>query len=87
MEREELIRKFKMKFDKNIITPHIISHRVRGNTVIEFSSGTDFEHKPIYGVTVRTYKWADEWGSPDLSKPFHSRAEADNYIKKLMEVV
>jgi len=86
MEDKELIQKFKVKFDKNFMTPDVIGYQVKKNRVVEISEGRGFENEKIYGITVRDYK-NREWKDPELSKMFHSRRQADIHAKKALEKV
>ncbi len=81
LTRTELVKKFIKKMGKNFVTPNIIGYYVKGNRVIEFSKG-EFLGKPIFGVTVRDYV-DGKWKDLGLSKPFHSRNEAESYIYEL----
>ena len=88
VDRQELIAKFRRKFGTNIMTPSIIGMIVKGNRIVEISSGRGLENQPIYGVTIRDYNYNNrEWKDPELSKMFHSRRQADIHAKKALEKV
>jgi hypothetical protein len=85
MEKSELIRKFRSRFDKNFMTPNIVSMRTKDNRVVELSSGTGLEDEAIYGVTIRDFdERKNEWIDPKLSKMFFSEEKAKEYIKKVV---
>lgn len=67
----------------NFITPHIISLRNVGTYVIELSEGTDFDRKPIYGVTTLKLSGSTFNNMPQidgLNKMFYSKTEALAWI-------
>lgn len=72
----------------NFMTPNIIKLYEKGNKIIEVSSGTGFEHEPIFGVTVATKSEEGKFKTGDArSKMFFNRNEAFEYAKKLKKVV
>jgi len=70
----------------NFMTPRIERLVVRGNKVIELSSGEDFEHKRMYGVTklerIKANKFKTLGG-----KPFRNKKDALKYFNKLKKVM
>ena len=53
----------------NFMTPHIRQTKIVDGVIIELSEGTDFEHKPMYGVSAAkqidgsTFKMVNEIGN------------------------
>lgn len=82
MTRKELLAAYK-KCDVNIMTPTVLAKRVLPSisTVVELSEGTGFHQEPIYGVSVLMFNDQGRRQSsyPDISKMFHSLAEAQEY--------
>ena len=79
--RDILVRKFKAKMGKNIMTTYVLGYYRKGNIVIELSQGMGIENEPIFGVTAKEHrnkKWIDV---NDKSKMFYSKQDAMNYIK------
>jgi len=91
--KDELKMKFRRwaKTHPNFMTPDIEKLGVKGNEVIELSSGSkmfsnDYNER-MFGVTLAKYKGGGEFetGYSDKSKPFESEKKAKAYMKKLME--
>ena len=74
----------------NFITPELIKiEQASDKIIIELSEGTDFNHKPMYGVTIAEYKGSGKFSTfehSDESKPFYSRIEAEKYFKKKVSI-
>ncbi len=67
---------------KNIMTPDIIRYGVAGKYAYELSEGTDFKHRPIFGVTVLRRK--DGAHRTELGRCCHSIEEAEEYILEIV---
>lgn len=62
--------------DSNFMTPDALSYVPFGNSVIELSEGTDFEHNPIFGLTHRLYdKETDKFNTLGFSRLFSDKEE------------
>lgn len=85
---KSIIKEFKtwQKEHPNFMTPNIVkAEQIDDKYIVELSEGTDFEHKPFFGVTVIEY---DESAKPfkinghpfdEGRQPFHSKDEARNH--------
>ncbi len=83
---ESLNAKAKALFDehmkgKNILTPDVLGYGVSSGFAYEFSAGTDFERKPMYGVTVLELDTGKH--RHDLSKCFASKEAAAEHVEQL----
>ena len=70
----------------NFMTPYILQVKKSGDKFIELSHGTGFDHKPIYGVSVKIPKPEGGFKTPENdndSKMFHDKQKALNYFNKL----
>jgi len=65
----------------NFMTPNIHAHYKLREGYAELSTGEGIYREPIFGVTVRKHDGTHF--SPELSKLFHSKAEALEYIRSL----
>lgn len=84
--------KAKRVFDKifhgetNFITPDVLSYyTLKNGLYVELSQGEGITHEKIYGVTVIETNGKDYIKRHDLSKPFHNKKDAIEYIKSLGE--
>jgi len=71
----------------NFMTPHIVKLTSKGNTIVEISRGTDFNDKPIYGVTKVKYDNGKYIIQSHVNKCFQgtdSRTNAFKYAKKVL---
>lgn len=66
---------------KNFMTPDVSGYWISGNYICEVSHGRDFNNNLIYGVTVVNGETMQ--AEHDLSKMFHKRKDAFNYVKVL----
>ena len=79
------------KIHPNFMTPHIISLKDRDVHIIELSEGTDFNHKPIYGVTLlrmcgSTFTTSSEvFNGEKIDQMFYSKESAKHHIKTIVE--
>lgn len=70
----------------NFITPNIKQIKIVNNFILELSEGTDFEHKPMFGVSAAkqidgsTFKMVRQIGNFEPSKPFHDFSEAKKHM-------
>ena len=87
--KSEIIFEWKKTMSKNIMTPHIISYKVRGNKIIEVAEGTGLENQKIFGVTVRRYnpRGVTRWIDLGEGKLFDSKKQAIAYSNKIKDVV
>lgn len=77
------LRKWAKEHPK-FMTPNILKLRKSGFTFVELSSGTDFNHNSIYGVSIIEFKNNEFKTGSDKSKMFYSREEAEIYFKKVI---
>lgn len=77
--REVFNDKFNGK--KNFITPNVLSYSETHNYYIELSQGTGIDGQNIWGITVIEKDSKEH--RHDLSNLFHSKQEADRFIKRL----
>ena len=76
------------KTHKNVMTPHIVSLRQKGNKIIEISSGRGIEHEPIFGVTIAERVSPYEFKTGDKrSEVFFNLKEAKEYAERLKKVI
>ncbi len=84
-------RKEYMKWQKqhpNFMTPNVEKVAIKGNTIIELSSGSGFlGNNKLYGVSVLHKTPAGFKTDNKKGKPFHNRRNAEKYFKKLKKVV
>lgn len=81
---------------ENFMTPNIIYIReLSPRLAVEFSTGTGFDHEPIYGVTFSVWhdgRWQRTYPGPSYvvpgpeSKMFHSRQAAESYIAEARDL-
>lgn len=64
----------------NLMTPEIIDFTETDGGIAELSTGLDFDHKPIYGVTVIE----DKRQMRGLSRVFSVLKDARAYIEELI---
>ena len=90
MNQATIANMFRREFkgQTNFMTPHIKRYGKQNGLVYELSSGTAFlSGGTLYGVTVleccNTTLSVPKRRRTDLSKCFHSLAEAEDYIETL----
>jgi hypothetical protein len=86
----DIISEFRewQKSHKNIMTPHIVSLKQKGNRIIEVSSGRGIEHEPIFGVTIAERISPYEFNTGDKrSDLFFNLEEAKKYAERLKTVI
>lgn len=77
----------------NFMTPHIIHlAEIAGVFIVELSEGTDFNHNPIYGVTVfkmcgNTYNNHIPELPKDINKMVRGRQQAERYFNSVILTV
>ena len=78
----------------NFMTPHIVGIRIRGNHIIETSTGTDFDNKQIWGVTLiqiikgeyyQTYNTLEKLGLNKMCRTKEEVKEAINRIERYLK--
>lgn len=75
----------------NFMTPNLIDVDTVSDVVIELSEGTDFEQKPLYGVTAimktrEGFKTVSSIES-EPNKPFSDINKAKEYFNQLKEKI
>jgi len=84
--REMIIKAFSGK--KNFVTPHVIRYgKINRNVSYELSSGRGLYNADLYGVTVVSERNNVIKKEYDISKSFYSLSEAEDYIKKLKQLM
>lgn len=68
------------KHGKNFMTPSVMRYLETERYLVELSTGSGFDRKPIYGVSVATISGERDY---DRSQMFHSESEASEYITGL----
>lgn len=66
---------------KNLITPIVVRYGCKNGYVYELSRGTDFNNKPVYGITVLTLDQKSTDFDKCTTKP--TLTEANDYINSL----
>lgn len=71
----------------NFMTPHIVKLTSKNNTIVEISSGTDFNNRPVYGVTKVKHDNGKYTIQSHVNRCFQgsdARGHAFKYAKKVL---
>jgi hypothetical protein len=81
------------KYHTNFMTPELLKVYKGDGFIVEVSGGDDFEHKPIYGVSIVNvkldrsdttgYKFSTSDVPKGFNKPIRNREEAFSYAESL----
>ena len=74
----------------NAMTPRILKIEQVGDYFIEFSEGSDFDHNPLYGVSVLYWNGQRFTGLhkfDSFNKSFNNRGEAIQHFAKVKIIV
>lgn len=82
MELKQLFRRWQADHP-NFMTPYILEIIQRGNTIIEISEGTGFEHDAIYGVSILDWNGVTFQTRMSGGQMFRSLAEARAYARTI----
>lgn len=88
MTAQEIIRKAYGN-SRNFMTPNILGRGLLPGGAYELSTGSGFDHEPIYGVSV---VWLNLGGTTErakypVSQMFYSREDARAHIRRLKDSI